>query len=171
MEVILVQPVKTLGHIGQVVKVKDGYGRNYLIPKGKAIRATLENKKLIEVQKAQLEQRNNEDKAEAAKISSKLNGEVFNVIRQAGDDGRLYGSVNPKEIAKFVSEKFSGIKHTNIDIKEPIKAIGIHEVGVVLHSDVQTKIFMNIARTESEAQDALRIHTQANQPQEKTTAA
>ncbi|MDF2965734.1 MAG: rplI [Rickettsiaceae bacterium] len=170
MEVILVQPVKTLGTIGQIVKVKDGFGRNYLIPQGKAIRATNENKKLFEAKKAEIEKKNNEAKFAANQISGKLNGQVFTVIKQAGDDGRLFGSVNTKELARLISAKFAEIKHSDIVINEAIKNIGLHEVSIALHSEVQTKVFINVARTESEAQDALRAHT-SSQEQDKSTAA
>jgi large subunit ribosomal protein L9 len=168
MEVILVQPVKSLGTIGQIVKVKDGFGRNYLIPQGKAIRATNENKKLFEAKKAEIEKRNHEAKFGATEMSNKLNGQVFTVIRQAGDDGRLYGSVNSKELAKLVSAKFNEVKHSDVVLNESIKAVGLHEVSLALHSEVQTKIFVNVARTESEAQDALRTHANA---QEKSAPA
>jgi large subunit ribosomal protein L9 len=172
MEVILIQPVKSLGAIGQVVKVKDGFGRNYLIPQGKAIRATNENKKLFEAKKAEIEKRNNEAKFAASEISNKLNGQVFTVIRQAGDDGRLYGSVNTKELAKIISTKYADVKHSDIVLNEAIKNIGLHEIHLALHSEVQPKVYINVARTESEAQDALRAHTAANsQEQDKASAA
>lgn len=164
MEIILIQPVKGLGSIGQITKVKDGFGRNYLIPQGKAIRATESNRKLFESKRNEIEQRNHEAKTVAAELSKSLNGQVFSFIRQAGSDGRLYGSVNAKELARNMSEKFQDIKYTQILLHEPIKTIGLHKVEIALHSEVVDTIYVNIARTDSEAQEVLRNHMQQQAP-------
>jgi len=156
MKVILLKQRRGLGKIGETAVVKDGYGRNYLIPEGIAVRATASNEAMIVAQKSELEKNNTEAQKAASVISNKISGKDFTFIRQCGVDGRLFGSVAAKDIAQILSEKTDfEISHSNIFLQHPIKAIGIHEVVVSLHADVTCNILINIGRSESEAKDAL----------------
>ena len=157
MEVILVKPVKKLGKIGNLVKVKNGFGRNWLIPQGIALRATEKNKQLIENQKHELEEKNNNAKEEANQLAKKIDGKDLLFIRQSAADGRLFGSVSNKEISKELSNIAScEIPYAAVDLEAPIKTIGAYNIEIHLHHDVTANIAVIIARTESEAQDALR---------------
>ena len=157
MEVILIKPIKKLGKIGNLVKVKNGFGRNWLIPQGLAIRATEKNKQLIESQKHELEEKNIKAKEEANQLARKIDGKDLLFIRQSAADGRLFGSVSNKEIAKELSDIAScEIPFAAVDLEAPLKAIGAYNVEIHLHHDVTANIAVIIARTESEAQDALR---------------
>lgn len=156
MKVILLKQKRGLGKVGEEVTIKDGYGRNYLIPQGFAVRATSNNEAMIAAKKAELETQNAEVKKSAESISSKVAGKDFTFIRQCGDDGRLFGSVSAKEIANVLSEHTSfEIIHSNISLQHPIKSIGIREVEVSLHAEVVCNILVNVARSESEAKDAV----------------
>ena len=148
MQVILKEPIKKLGKIGDIVEVKDGFGRNFLLPYGKAVRASNENKKLFEAQKQELEKRHNEQKAAAEKMVKAIAGKECVVIKQTSDDGRLFGSVSAKEIAAIVG---SDIKHNDIHIAAPIKNVGIYEVVVSPYAAVEATIIVNVSRSESEA--------------------
>jgi large subunit ribosomal protein L9 len=151
MEVILLERMGRLGQIGDVVTVKDGYARNFLLPQGKALRATETNRKRFEGERAQLEARDLERKGEAEAVAGKLDGESFIVIRQAGDNGQLYGSVSTRDIAAAVSEGGFSIERRQVLLDKPIKTLGLHEVRVALHGEVVPHVVVNVARTEDEA--------------------
>jgi large subunit ribosomal protein L9 len=151
MQVILLERVAKLGQMGDVVKVKQGFARNYLLPQGKALRASEANLKAFEVQKAQLEAHNLETRAEAQALASKLDGTSYVVIRSASDGGALYGSVTPRDIADAASAEGFTIDRRQIVLEQPIKTLGIHSVSVVLHPEVTAKINVNVARSVEEA--------------------
>ena len=152
MEVILLERVAKLGQMGDVVRVKDGFARNYLLPKGKALRATKENTSRFATMKVELEARNLEQKGEAQKIAEKLDGQKFTVLRQAAEGGQLYGSVSPRDLADLVSEKGFAINRSQIAINTPIKAIGMHKVPISLHPEVEVTISITVARNADEAE-------------------
>jgi large subunit ribosomal protein L9 len=152
MEVILLERVAKLGQMGDVVRVKDGFARNYLLPKGKALRATKENTSRFETMKVDLEARNLEQKGEAQKIAEKLDGQKFTVLRQAAEGGQLYGSVSPRDLADLVSEKGFAISRSQIALNTPIKAIGMHKVPISLHPEVEVSISVTVARNADEAE-------------------
>src|SRR4051794_27622159 len=150
MDVILLERVEKLGAIGDVVKVKDGFARNYLLPKKKALRATKANLTFFETQRVQLEARNLELKKEAEQVGAKLKGKTFVLLRQAGDRGQLYGSVSPRDIADAIGAGGFTITRTQVPLDKAIKNIGMHDVSVVLHPEVRVHVTMNVARTEDE---------------------
>jgi len=152
MQVILLERVEKLGQMGDEVKVKDGFARNYLLPKKKALRATANNRKFFETQKAQLEARNLERKAEAQAVATKLEGKAFMLLRQAGDRGQLYGSVSPRDIADVISAGGFSVSRTQVPLDKAIKMIGLTPVTVVLHPEVRVNVTLNIARNEDEAE-------------------
>ena len=152
MEVILLERVAKLGQMGETVRVKAGYARNFLLAKGKALRATEANKKRFEGERVQLEARNLELKSEAAKIVEKLDGQTFVIIRQAGETGQLYGSVSPRDIAAAIEAAGFTIGRNQVAISTPIKAIGLHTVPVHLHAEVEAKVTINVARSPEEAE-------------------
>ena len=152
MQVVLLERVEKLGQIGDVVKVKDGFARNYLLPKRKALRATKANLAYFETQRVQLEARNLELKKEAEQVGGKLKGKTFVLLRQAGDRGQLYGSVSPRDIADAISAGGFTIARTQVPLDKAIKTIGMHDVSVVLHPEVRVHVTMNVARTEDEAE-------------------
>jgi large subunit ribosomal protein L9 len=152
MQVILLERVEKLGQMGDVVKVRDGFARNYLLPKKKALRATDNNRSYFETQRAQLEARNLERKSEARAVATKLEGKTFTLLRQAGDRGQLYGSVSPRDIADVVSAGGFSISRTQVPLDKAIKAIGLVPVFVVLHPEVRVHVTINVARTEDEAE-------------------
>ncbi|MER5170273.1 50S ribosomal protein L9 [Thioclava sp. GXIMD2076] len=152
MEVILLERVAKLGQMGDVVTVKPGYGRNYLLPQGKALRASEANIKSFEAQKAQLEARNLETKKEAEALSAKLDGQQFVVIRSASDGGNLYGSVTTRDIATVATEEGFSVDRKQVIIRLPIKVLGLHEVEVHLHPEVHAVISINVARSAEEAE-------------------
>jgi large subunit ribosomal protein L9 len=152
MEVVLLQRVEKLGQMGDVVKVRDGYGRNFLLPQGKALRATKANLARFEEQRAQLEARNLELKKEAESVAAKLNGEAFVVIRQASDSGSLYGSVSNRDIAEAATAGGFSLDRGQIVLDRPIKELGLHPLRVVLHPEVDATITVNVARTQEEAE-------------------
>jgi large subunit ribosomal protein L9 len=156
MEVILLERVAKLGQMGDVVRVKDGFARNYLLPKGKALRATKENKSRFEGMKVELEARNLEQKSEAQKIGEKLDGQGFRVVRQAAEGGQLYGSVSPRDLAALVSEKGFAINRAQIALNTPIKTIGLHKVPVTLHPEVEVTISIAVGRSAEEAERVAR---------------
>src|SRR5579871_4871867 len=151
MQVILLERIEKLGQMGDVVKVKDGFARNYLLPKKKALRATEHNRTYFESQRTQLEARNLERRSEAQSVGEKLEGKTFVLLRQAGDRGQLYGSVSPRDIADIVSAGGFSIARTQVPLDKAIKHIGMHEVSVVLHPEVRVPVTINVARTEDEA--------------------
>ncbi|OWY18701.1 50S ribosomal protein L9 [Thioclava sp. JM3] len=152
MEVILLERVAKLGQMGDVVTVKDGFGRNYLLPQGKALRANEGNIKAFEERKAQLEARNLETKKEAEALASKLDGETFVVIRSASDGGNLYGSVTTRDAANIASEQGFSVDRKQVIIRQPIKVLGLHDVEVHLHPEVVAEIKLNVARSPEEAE-------------------
>jgi large subunit ribosomal protein L9 len=152
MDVILLERVAKLGQMGDAVRVKDGYARNFLLPLGKALRATEANKARFESQRAQLELRNLETKNEAAAVAEKLDGQVFIMIRQAGETGHLYGSVSTRDVAEAISAGGFSANRSQIVLASPIKSIGLHEVPVQLHPEVVAKVTVNIARSPTEAE-------------------
>lgn len=152
MQVVLLERVEKLGQMGEVVKVKNGFARNFLLPRGKALRATKANIEQFEAQRAQLEARNLERKGEAGKVASKLDGKVFAVLRQAGETGLLYGSVNTRDIAAAVTEGGYSIDRNQVVLDTPIKTVGMHEVKIQLHPEVRSKITLNVARNADEAE-------------------
>ena len=152
MQVILLERVEKLGQIGDVVKVKDGFARNYLLPKKKALRATKQNRDYFETQRVQLEARNLERKTEAQAVAGKLEGKSFVLLRQAGDRGQLYGSVSPRDIADIVSAGGFSISRSQVPLDKAIKTIGLFPVSVVLHPEVRVHVTVNVARTEDEAE-------------------
>lgn len=156
MEVILVKPVRKLGTIGSVLTVKDGFGRNFLIPQGFAVRATTANKKIIEDRKRDLEAQDAEAKAAAISLKTALEGATITFIVQAAADGRLFGSVGAKEIVKELAEKQGHkIDHSCVELASSIKSLGIVNVPLNLHHEVESFVVVNVARSESEASDAL----------------
>src|SRR5215472_2259702 len=152
MQVVLLERVEKLGQIGDVVKVKDGFARNYLLPKKKALRATKANLSYFETQRAQLEARNLEQRKEAEQVGNKLKGKNFVLLRQAGDRGQLYGSVSPRDIADVISAGGFTISRTQVPLDKAIKTIGLVRVDVVLHPEVRVHVTINVARTEDEAE-------------------
>ena len=152
MQVILLERVAKLGQMGDVVSVKDGYARNYLLPQGKALRATEENIKVFEEQKAQLEARNLETKKEADALAEKLAGQQFVVIRSASDSGALYGSVTTRDAAEAATESGFSVDRKQVVLIRPIKELGLHQVTVRLHPEVEVEITLNVARSEEEAE-------------------
>jgi len=152
MHIILLERVEKLGQIGDVVKVKDGFARNYLLPKKKALRATQQNRDYFETQRTQLEARNLERKTEAQAVAGKLEGKTFVLLRQAGDRGQLYGSASPRDIADIVSAGGFSISRTQVPLDKAIKTIGLVPVSVVLHPEVRVQVTINVARTEDEAE-------------------
>ncbi|WP_316014580.1 50S ribosomal protein L9 [Roseobacter sp. HKCCA0434] len=152
MDVILLERVAKLGQMGEVVSVKPGYARNFLLPQGKALRANEANKARFEEQKAQLEARNLETKKEAEKLAETLDGQTFVVIRSASDSGALYGSVSTRDAADVASENGFTIERRQIVLDQPIKELGLHEMEVVLHPEVSATITVNVARSAEEAE-------------------
>ena len=152
MEVILLERVAKLGQMGEVVRVKDGFARNFLLPKGKALRATKDNRVKFESMKTQLETRNLELKGEAEKVAEKLNGQSFVVIRQAAETGHLYGSVSPRDLVTLVGEAGYKLNRNQIALNTPIKTIGLHKVPIALHPEVDVTVTVNVARSNDEAE-------------------
>ena len=151
MQVILLERIGRLGQMGDVVNVRDGYARNFLLPKGKALRATKENMEEFQKRRVQLEARNLELKKEAEAVAEKLNGWQFTTIRQAGDTGQLYGSVSTRDIAEMVKEGGFTIDRTQVVLERPIKSLGLHDVRIRLHPEVEVKVVLNVARSQEEA--------------------
>jgi large subunit ribosomal protein L9 len=152
MQVILLERIGRLGQMGDVVKVRDGYARNFLLPKGKAMRATKDNLAKFALDRVQLEARNLELKKEADAVAAKLKGKSFPVLRQASDTGQLYGSVSTRDISDIVTEGGFSIERSQVLLDRPIKTLGLHEVRVSLHPEVDIRITMNVARTAEEAE-------------------
>jgi large subunit ribosomal protein L9 len=152
MQVILLQRVAKLGQMGEVVSVKDGYARNYLLPQGKALRANAGNIQSFEAKKVQMEVVNLETRTEAEAVGVKLDGQVFLVIRSASDSGALYGSVTTRDAAEAATEGGFTVNRGQIVLDRPIKDLGVHTVSVVLHPEVIVKIKLNVARSAEEAE-------------------
>lgn len=152
MEVILLERVARLGQIGDSVRVKDGYARNFLLPRGKALRATEANKQRFENQRSQLEARNLELRKEAEAVGEKLDGQSFVLIRQAGESGVLYGSVATRDVAEVLTEGGFTVGRQQIVLHTPIKTLGLHTVPVALHPEVEVSVTLNVARSPEEAE-------------------
>jgi large subunit ribosomal protein L9 len=152
MQVILLERVAKLGQMGDVVDVKSGYARNFLLPQKKALSASKENIASFEAQKVQLEAQNLETKKEAGAMGDKLNGQQFIVIRQASDGGNLYGSVTPRDVAEAAMAEGFTVDRKQVVISKPIKELGLHDVQVVLHPEVEAVIQLNVARSVEEAE-------------------
>ena len=172
MQVILLERIGRLGQMGDVVTVKDGFARNFLLPQGKALRATEANRKRFERDRAQLEARDLELKSDAQGVSTKLDGKSFIVIRQAGESGQLYGSVSTRDIATAITEGGFSIERRQVMLDRPIKALGLHEVRIQLHAEVQPRVAINVARSADEAarqargEDVTRAVTEAEEDAE-----
>ncbi|MGV6812446.1 MAG: 50S ribosomal protein L9 [Brevirhabdus sp.] len=152
MQVILLERVAKLGQMGDVVAVKDGYARNFLLPSGKALRASDANIASFESRKAQLEARNLETKKEAEDLAAKLDGQQFVVIRSASDSGALYGSVTPRDAAEVATAEGFSVDRKQVTVERPIKELGLHTMVVVLHPEVSANIEINVARSPEEAE-------------------
>ena len=151
MQVILLERIGRLGQMGDVVTVKNGYARNFLLPQKKALRATPENKARFEKDRAQLEARDLELKKEAEAVAAKLSGKTFLAIRQAGDTGQLYGSVTTRDISTAVTEGSFSIERRQVLLDRPIKTLGLHDVRIGLHAEVEPHVIINVARSSDEA--------------------
>ena len=152
MKVVLLERVENLGAIGDVVTVKDGFARNYLLPRDKARRATSANLKAFELDRVAIEQRNEKNKADAQKIADKIDGQTYVMIRQAGETGHLYGSVAARDVAEVVQSEGGKIERSQVVLNVAIKALGVHEVPVRLHPEVRATVKINIARSAEEAE-------------------
>jgi len=152
MQVILLERVAKLGQMGDVVDVKSGYARNFLLPQKKALTASDANVKAFEAQKAQLEARNLETKKESEELAARLDGQQFIIIRSASDSGSLYGSVTPRDAADVATDGGFSVDRKQVVLTAPIKDLGLHTVTVVLHPEVSAEIQLNVARSEEEAE-------------------
>jgi large subunit ribosomal protein L9 len=152
MKVILLERVERLGSLGDVVNVKDGFARNFLLPRSKALRATQANMKVFEVQRVEIENRNATARAAAEKAGGRLDGATYVMIRQAGDTGQLYGSVTGRDIADAVNAEGGRIDRSMVALDKPIKSLGVHPVKVRLHAEVSVTVSVNIARSVDEAE-------------------
>ncbi len=152
MEVILLERVAKLGQMGEVVRVKDGFARKFLLPQGKALRATKDNRAKFDSMKSQLEARNLELKGDAEKVSTKLDGQSFAVIRQASETGQLYGSVSPRDLVAILANGGFAVSRGQIVLNTPIKTIGLHKVPIALHPEIEVSITINVARSADEAE-------------------
>jgi large subunit ribosomal protein L9 len=172
MQVILLERIGRLGQMGDVVTVKDGFARNFLLPQGKALRATEANRKRFEREREQLEARDLELKSEAQGVSTKLDGQSFIILRQAGETGQLYGSVSTRDIATAVTEGGFSIERRQVMLDRPIKTLGLHEVRISLHAEVVPHVTINVARSADEAarqargEDVTRATTEAEEDAE-----
>jgi large subunit ribosomal protein L9 len=155
MEVILLEQIDRLGKLGDTVKVKPGFARNYLIPQKKALRATEQNVAVFAERRAQIEKENQAKAKEAEGLAKKVEKKIVVLLMQAGEDGRLFGSVNARAIAKALSDKINDdVDHRTVSLQEPIKYLGVHPVQLKLGGGVKTSAFVNVARSESEAEEA-----------------
>jgi large subunit ribosomal protein L9 len=152
MQVILLERVAKLGQMGDIVRVKDGFARNFLLPKGKALRATKENRARFDAMKVDLEARNLEQKGDAEKVAAKLDGHSIMVLRQAAETGQLYGSVSTRDLAALLTDGGFTVNRSQIALNAPIKMIGLHKVPVMLHPEVEVSITVTVARNADEAE-------------------
>ena len=174
MQVILLERVEKLGQMGDEVRVKDGFARNFLLPKKKALRATKANREFFLGQKSQLEAHNLERKKDADAVAKKLSGKSFVLLRQAGDRGQLYGSVSTRDVAGAVEAGGFTISRTQVHISQAIKSIGLFTIPVVLHPEVRVNITINVARSEDEAERQARgenVLAERNEQEEALVAA
>ncbi len=152
MEIILLERIEKLGQMGDVVNVKPGYARNFLLPQGKALRSNKVNLARFENERAQLEAQNLEFKSEAAGVAEKLDSQSFIAIRQAGDSGQLYGSVTTRDISVLLTEGGFTTARNQVVLEHPIKVLGLHDVRIILHPEVSSSVIVNVARTAEEAE-------------------
>ncbi|MGB3814917.1 MAG: 50S ribosomal protein L9 [Shinella sp.] len=152
MDVILLERIAKLGQMGETVKVRDGFARNYLLPLGKALRANEANKKRFEAERSTLEARNLERKSEAQAVADKLDGKSFIIVRSAGETGQLYGSVAARDILETLAAEGFNVGRNQVELNTPIKAIGLHKVVLHLHAEVEITIEVNVARSTDEAE-------------------
>src|SRR3569623_2325401 len=152
MKVIQLERTGKHGHIGDEVNVKDGYARNFLLPQGKALRATEANRKKFVVERVSIEKRNAERREAAAGIASGLNGKTVVIIRQAGETGLLYGSVSSRDVADALSADGFSVARSQVDLANPIKTVGVHSVPLHLHAEVAVSVNVNVARSDDEAE-------------------
>jgi large subunit ribosomal protein L9 len=152
MQVILLERVEKLGQMGDEVRVKDGFARNFLLPKKKALRATKANREYFKGRKTELEAHNLERRKDAEAVAKKLDGQSFMLIRQAGDRGQLYGSVSPRDVATAMEQSGFKVDRNQVQISQAIKAIGLFTIPVVLHPEVRVNVTINVARSEDEAE-------------------
>jgi large subunit ribosomal protein L9 len=174
MQVVLLERVEKLGQMGDVVKVRDGFARNFLLPQKKALRATKANLAHFDTQRAQLEARNLELRKEAEQVAAKLSGKAFVLLRAAGDRGQLYGSVSPRDIATAITDGGFTITRTQVPLDKAIKDIGLHPLMVVLHPEVRVPVTINVARTADEAERQARgedVLAEATEEEEIVAAA
>lgn len=174
MQVILLERIGKLGQMGDTVTVKDGFARNYLLPQGKALRATEANKERFEQERAQLEARNLELKKEAEAVATKLDGKSFVAIRQAGDTGQLYGSVSTRDIAELITGEGFTVSRSQVQLDRPIKVLGVHPLHISLHPEVVVNVDVNVARSQDEAERQARgedVTAQADEIEEEETIA
>jgi large subunit ribosomal protein L9 len=173
MEVILLERIGRLGQMGDVVRVKDGFARNFLLPRGKALRATAENRTRFEKMKIELEARSLTLKSEAGQVAGKLEGKSFTVLRQASESGQLFGSVSPRDLIGLLGDAGFRLNRNQIAVNAPIKTIGQHKVPIALHPEVEVLISIIVARNEDEAARIARGEdvTQLREPTEQEAAA
>jgi large subunit ribosomal protein L9 len=152
MHVILLERIANLGQMGDEVRVRDGFARNFLLPQGKALRANETNRKRFESQRAQLEARNLERRNEASAVAEKLDGQSFVIVRQAAETGQLYGSVTPRDLSEAMTAGGFTVSRSQVQLGQPIKTIGLHAVTIVLHPEVSAVISANVARSPDEAE-------------------
>ncbi len=152
MQVILLERVENLGAIGDVVKVRDGFARNYLLPQKRALRATEGNQKMFEARRAEIEARNSEARADAENASKKVDGSSYVLIRQAGEAGQLYGSVSSRDIADEIARTGAKVDRGTVVLEKPIKTIGLYDVRIRLHAEVYASVKVNVARSSDEAE-------------------
>ena len=173
MEVILLERIARLGQMGDVVRVKDGFARNFLLPRGKALRATDENRTRFEKMKSELEARSLTMKTEADQVAGKLDGKSFTVLRQASESGQLFGSVSPRDLVTLLAAGGLRVNRNQVALNAPIKTIGQHKVPIALHPEVEVAISVIVARNEDEANRIARGEdvTQLREPTEEEAAA
>jgi large subunit ribosomal protein L9 len=158
-ELILLQRVEHLGQMGDVVRVKPGYARNYLLPQGRALRANAQNRARFETERAQLEAQNIKRREEAERLAERMHGLSVTIIRQAGDSGSLYGSVTTRDIAQAATEAGLTIGRQQVELDQPIKILGLHDARVALHPEVSIGVTVNVARSVEEAERQARGET------------
>ena len=177
MEVILLERVPRLGQMGEVVRVKDGFARNFLLPRGKALRATPDNRTRFETMKGDLEVRSLALKSEAGQIAEKLNGKNFTVVRQAAESGQLFGSVSPRDLVSLLATSGYNVSRSQVALNTPIKTIGRHEVPISLHPEIETTVTVIVARNLEEAariergEDVSRLREERTPEEEAVLAA
>jgi large subunit ribosomal protein L9 len=172
VEVILLERIARLGQMGDVVRVKDGFARNFLLPRGKALRATDENRTRFETMKGELEARSLSFKSEAEQVAGKLGGKSFTILRQASEAGQLFGSVSPRDLISLLGEAGYRLNRNQIALNTPIKTIGQHKVPIILHPEVETSVSVVVARNGDEAARITRGEnvTQLREPTEAEAA-